>query len=147
MTAGAMEHLQAYHWPGNVRELENLIERACVLAPQAPIRAELIRGWLGDPPAAGVRLSEKMTLEEMEKRAICQTLNRFNGHRQRSARALGIGVRTLGMKVKRWDLDAMRRALSANVAVAVAQKPRDSSLESDGKQWRERSRPLSVSAG
>ena len=31
-----------------------------------------------------------------------RTLERFKGHRQRTATALGIGVRTLGLKLKKW---------------------------------------------
>ncbi len=42
------------------------------------------------------------TLAEIEREIIVQTLRRFNGHRQRTARALGIGVRTLGLKLKKW---------------------------------------------
>ncbi|HRJ50281.1 MAG TPA: helix-turn-helix domain-containing protein, partial [Phycisphaerales bacterium] len=42
------------------------------------------------------------TLEEIERDAIVQTLVRHKGHRQRTAVALGIGVRTLGLKLKRW---------------------------------------------
>ena len=42
------------------------------------------------------------TLEEIERDTIVKTLGRFNGHRQRTARALGIGVRTLGLKLKKW---------------------------------------------
>jgi len=41
-------------------------------------------------------------LEEMEREAIVQALRRFNGHRQKTAVALGIGVRTLGLKLKKW---------------------------------------------
>lgn len=41
-------------------------------------------------------------LEDIEREAIVRTLNRFNGHRQRTAQALGIGVRTLGLKLKKW---------------------------------------------
>ena len=41
-------------------------------------------------------------LEDIEREAILATLERNRGHRQKSARALGIGVRTLGMKLKRW---------------------------------------------
>ena len=33
---------------------------------------------------------------------IVETLTRFEGHRQKTARALGIGVRTLGLKIKKW---------------------------------------------
>ena len=41
-------------------------------------------------------------LEEIEREAIVRTLTRFNGHRQKTAEALGIGVRTLGLKLKKW---------------------------------------------
>ena len=43
-----------------------------------------------------------MTLEEIERAAILRTLERFDGHRLKTARALGIGVRTLGLKIKKW---------------------------------------------
>lgn len=41
-------------------------------------------------------------LEDMERDAIVTALKRFNGHRQKTAKALGIGVRTLGLKLKKW---------------------------------------------
>jgi DNA-binding NtrC family response regulator len=41
-------------------------------------------------------------LEDIERDAIVRTLGRYNGHRQRAAKALGIGVRTLGLKLKKW---------------------------------------------
>lgn len=44
----------------------------------------------------------ELTLEDIEREAILATLELNRGHRQKSARALGIGVRTLGMKLKRW---------------------------------------------
>jgi DNA-binding NtrC family response regulator len=45
---------------------------------------------------------EGRQLEDIERDAIVRTLNKFNGHRQRTAQALGIGVRTLGLKLKKW---------------------------------------------
>lgn len=42
------------------------------------------------------------TLEEIERDIIVRTLGRFGGHRQKTARSLGIGVRTLGLKLKKW---------------------------------------------
>ncbi len=42
------------------------------------------------------------TLEEIERETIVGTLIRFKGHRQKTASALGIGVRTLGLKLKKW---------------------------------------------
>lgn len=41
-------------------------------------------------------------LEDIERDCIVRTLTKFNGHRQRTALALGIGVRTLGLKLKKW---------------------------------------------
>jgi DNA-binding NtrC family response regulator len=41
-------------------------------------------------------------LADIEKQVILSTLERFKGHRIKTAGALGIGVRTLGMKLKRW---------------------------------------------
>ena len=42
------------------------------------------------------------TLEEVEREMIVRTLGRYNGHRQQTARELGIGVRTLGLKLRKW---------------------------------------------
>ena len=44
-------------------------------------------------------------LADVEKHVILTTLERFKGHRMKTAHALGIGVRTLGMKLKRWKED------------------------------------------
>ncbi len=46
-------------------------------------------------------------LEDIEREAIVRTLQRFEGHRQRTAAALGIGVRTLGLKLKKWKEQAL----------------------------------------
>ena len=46
-----------------------------------------------------------LTLADIERETIVATLKRNRGHRQRSAKALGIGVRTLGLKLKKWKED------------------------------------------
>ena len=52
------------------------------------------------------------TLEEIERETIIQTLGRFSGHRQKTAKALGIGVRTLGLKLKKWkELELVSQSL------------------------------------
>ncbi|MGD0138950.1 MAG: sigma-54 dependent transcriptional regulator [Tepidisphaeraceae bacterium] len=100
----AMSLLQHYDWPGNVRELQNIIERAVVLESEPGlIRAQTIEPWLKHQHAAPV--AEGLAgrpLAEIEKQVILSTLQQFKGHRVRTAGALGIGVRTLGMKLKRW---------------------------------------------
>jgi two-component system response regulator HydG len=100
----AISLLQHYDWPGNVRELQNIIERAVVLESEPGlIRALTIEPWLkqrhASPIAEGLA---GRPLADIEKQVILSTLQQFKGHRVRTASALGIGVRTLGMKLKRW---------------------------------------------
>jgi DNA-binding NtrC family response regulator len=106
----AAKLLSEYHWPGNVRELQNLVERAVILeADPAVIRADTIAPWLRTPETVerattGEAFSGR-PLAEVEKQVILSTLEKFRGHRVKTATALGIGVRTLGMKIKKWRED------------------------------------------
>ena len=101
----AVRVMQRYDWPGNVRELQNIIERACVLEREAGvIRAATIEPWLRGvmSPAAAAGDLAGQPLAMIEKQVIKSTLEKFKGHRIKTATALGIGVRTLGMKLKKW---------------------------------------------
>jgi DNA-binding NtrC family response regulator len=103
----ALEVLMRYAWPGNVRELENLCRRAATLCSADTIEGDLIEPWLRrDAGRAGDvtlgTLRDGRMLADMERRLIEKTLIRFNGHRLKTAKALGMGVRTLGMKLKQW---------------------------------------------
>jgi DNA-binding NtrC family response regulator len=63
------------------------------------------------PEASRVSVDGRL-LEDIERDAIVTTLQRFNGHRQKTAQALGIGVRTLGLKLKKWkELQLVDEAL------------------------------------
>ena len=114
MEPDAIELLSSYEWPGNVRELQNVCERASVLVRDGVMHAEAIRPWLNsaarrDGDGAGVPalpLRRGHILEDMERELIRRTLSEHGGHRVRTAKALGIGVRTLGMKLKRWQQEA-----------------------------------------
>src|SRR5690349_12149216 len=102
----AMRMLQRYPWPGNVRELQNIIERAAVLEMEpGVIRAVTLEPWLrkgNDPSLGAVESLAGKPLADIEKQVILTTLQQFRGHRLKTASALGIGVRTLGMKIKKW---------------------------------------------
>jgi DNA-binding NtrC family response regulator len=105
----ALAVMENYHWPGNVRELQNICERAVVLCQDEQIEASLIEPWLATETRleGGNRpLRPGHMVEDMERALIEQTLVRFNGHREKTAKALGIGVRTLGMKLKKWREEA-----------------------------------------
>ncbi len=104
----ALRLLEEYSWPGNVRELENLCERVCVLEPGREVAAAAIAPLLNGPiksataPAQGLQYRDGRILDDAERDLILRTLERFGGHRERTARALGIGLRTLGLKLKKW---------------------------------------------
>jgi DNA-binding NtrC family response regulator len=102
---GAMELLRKYNWPGNVRELENICQRAVATVPSSVIRACDIEHWVqNDVTQAEVfhGLRSGRMLEDVERQLIEQTLKRFGGHRAKTAKELGMGLRTLGLKLKQW---------------------------------------------
>ncbi|MCK6455012.1 MAG: sigma-54 dependent transcriptional regulator [Phycisphaerae bacterium] len=126
-TPRAMQVLQSYHWPGNVRELENVCERAIVLCPGGMIEATVIENWLTNDlaqpdPNAFRRVRHGHMMEDMERELIERTLLQFNGHREKTARALGIGVRTLGMKLKQWREEANAAAARAAMDCSPARR-------------------------
>ncbi len=111
----ARDLLVNHHWPGNVRELQNIITRACVLNQGQTIRADELRFGLSPggcdrrnqiasndsiPTDRAISPPLGITLEEMERRMIVATLDQFDGHRGKTADALGIGVRTLSGKLR-----------------------------------------------
>jgi len=105
LEADARQLFASYHWPGNVRELENIITRACVLNDGQPISAAELRPWLEQPEqveatTAAEPLPVGTSLEDMERQMIVATLEHFDGHRAKTAEALGIGVRTLSGKLR-----------------------------------------------
>lgn len=107
LEAGARDLLVSHHWPGNVRELENVITRASVLATGRPVAADDLKGWLlagpdGEMDGAGAGVPVGLSLQEMERKLIEATLEHYGGHREKTARALGIGVRTLTGKLRQY---------------------------------------------
>jgi DNA-binding NtrC family response regulator len=105
--ASARQLLAAYHWPGNVRELENIVTRASVFAGGKAITADELRPWLiggGEADDAPLNASSNVSIDEMERKLIESTLDHYGGHRQKTATALGIGVRTLSGKLRAYGL-------------------------------------------
>ena len=106
LDSDARQLFAQYHWPGNVRELENIITRACVLNDGSSICAAELRPWFEQPDDIGCNLTEQpslpvgTSLEDMERQMIVATLEHFDGHRAKTAAALGIGVRTLSGKLR-----------------------------------------------
>ena len=98
-----LDMMMQYEWPGNVRELENVIERAVVMSEGETIFPENIS--LSSPvQKMSLSFPEEITLEEMEKRLILHTLQRTGGNRTEAAKILGISVRTVRNKLKKYGM-------------------------------------------
>ena len=102
-----MRKLVNYNWPGNVRELRNVIFRMCLegegstlvfedLPESLRASTDIVR--MGPPNLAG------MTMADVEKLHIMNSLRMFGGNRERTAKALGIGARTLYRKLRDYGL-------------------------------------------
>lgn len=108
----AMDAFLAYSWPGNVREVRNTIDRVVILARHHTIElkdlpSEMLRSaglieaethFIKHLPAQG------MMLRHVEKELIKKSLIQFQGHRSRTAQALGISRKSLYERMHRFKL-------------------------------------------
>jgi len=108
-TRAAERALMNYPWPGNVRELQNAVEHAVILAeselvdePQLPIQAHE-RAGLCQPMIPGV------TLAELERYAITETLKAVSGSPAKAAKLLGVSRRTIQYRMREYGLVAGAR--------------------------------------
>jgi DNA-binding NtrC family response regulator len=106
LAGDARERLLREKWPGNVRELRNVLERALILAEGPEVRAEHL--WIDAAPestdAPPSSASEGGSLSDLERRAIEKALVASSGNRKAAAQQLGIGLRTLYEKLKRYGI-------------------------------------------
>ncbi len=106
MSEQAMQRLLQYPFPGNIRELQNVVEHALVLCRADVIPLECLPGELqqanGELAATPSSL-DPLTLAEVD--AIRQTLHQHQGHRSRTAAALGINTSTLWRKMKKYAIE------------------------------------------
>jgi len=113
----AHDLLLNYYWPGNVRELENIITRASVLNVGTPFTADQLQRWLiaepkSEMPGRADNVPVGLSLHEMERKLIESTLEHYEGHRARTAKALGIGVRTLSGKLRQYGYAPREKSYS-----------------------------------
>ncbi len=97
----ALRRLMAYDWPGNVRELENAIECALALSSDSVLTADDLASVPHRTSAPNTPDSNELVpLEELERRAIMNTLRETGGNKLAAARLLGIGKTTLHRKLR-----------------------------------------------
>lgn len=105
VTPEVMKALTSYSWPGNVRELRNLIENMVIFSKDDVISRDLLPPHIFTRPNKHqrVQVPHGMTMDELEKEAIYQTLEAVSGNKTRAAEVLNIGLRTLQRKLKDYE--------------------------------------------
>jgi len=109
ITEAAMTAFMNYDWPGNIRQLRNCIRTMVVMCdtdmldvadipPEIAQQRQLAAGARQPGDLAG------MPLNELEKQAIIDTLAKTGNNREKAAKILGIGERTLYRKIKEYNL-------------------------------------------
>jgi Response regulator containing CheY-like receiver, AAA-type ATPase, and DNA-binding domains len=102
--------LSQYHWPGNIRELESVIERAVLFCPGNELMPECLpdelqhhhngNGCFVIPPM--------VSMEDIEREAILQTLERTSGNIRRTAQILRCPRPTFYRKLKKFGIKVQR---------------------------------------
>jgi two-component system response regulator HydG len=115
-TPNAMAALKNYHWPGNIRELQNVVERAVALTTGNMVHLEDLPDEIRrhQPEDDKIVLPVGVTMEEIERLAILQTLKKTRGDKELAARLLGIGLATLYRRLKEMEVKEPTPAESGN---------------------------------
>ena len=108
LSSEARAALVAADWPGNVRELANVLERAAILCDGGNVGIgdlwiDVIAPSAAAPARPVTAPGEPATLEDHERVAIERALALHGGNRRKAAEHLGIGLRTLYDKLKKYD--------------------------------------------
>jgi DNA-binding NtrC family response regulator len=98
--------LMRYDWPGNVRELESVIEHAVLFATEDKLTPESLPEHLHTTPQGEFRcvIPPYFTMEQIEREAIAQTLERTGGNIKRTAEILKYHRPRLYRKMKTFGL-------------------------------------------
>ncbi|CAG9622171.1 sigma-54 interaction domain-containing protein [Sutcliffiella rhizosphaerae] len=97
--------LSRYRWPGNIRELENAIQAAVHLSSEEKLTMQALPDYLTD--SYSIPLGEKTlkeTLEDAEKQAIVQTIEKCHNDKLVAAKQLGISKSSLYEKLKKFSI-------------------------------------------
>lgn len=107
----AVDSLLRYAWPGNVRELENAVERAVILCNGDLITRRELPAAITEAASpeeassAAVGALAGLPLDELERRAIGETLRCTGDNKSEAARQLGITRATLHNKLRKYGLE------------------------------------------
>jgi transcriptional regulator with PAS, ATPase and Fis domain len=104
----AARALLRYRWPGNVRELEHVMERAVIVTEGTQVGVDDLSPEVREaerfPAQSSFVIPPHRTLQEIEKLAILETLERTHGNKRKAASILGVYRPTLYNKLKKYKI-------------------------------------------
>ncbi|MEN3112736.1 sigma-54-dependent transcriptional regulator [Uliginosibacterium paludis] len=122
----ALERLRSHRWPGNVRELRNAVQRAFVMEPGDTIGPEFLpltsgsaerngagrASLVGEPPETGpapamITIPVGTSMVEAERQLIFATLRYYDNHKERTAAALGMSLKTLYNRLRDYAAEGL----------------------------------------
>src|SRR5215210_2018035 len=108
VSQAAYAMLARYDWPGNVRELESVVEHAVLFSQDEQVMPEDLPEQLHAAESTHYRcvIPPYLTMEEIEREAIAQTLERTGGNVKKTAQILDYHRPTLYRKLKKFGLMA-----------------------------------------
>ncbi|MDX8382969.1 MAG: sigma-54 dependent transcriptional regulator, partial [Ghiorsea sp.] len=115
LSPSGIKALQQHTWEGNVRELENCMHRSFLMCTNSVIGAEhLGLGGIATPAQSAPQdasteldIQAGMSIRNMERVLIEQTIDHVHGNRTEAAKLLGISIRTLRNKLKEYQGGAL----------------------------------------
>jgi PAS domain S-box-containing protein len=99
-----MEILMGHNFPGNVRELENIIEHAFVMCRDNVLQIRHLPAELQHFPHPTSLPPTPTPLDEVERQAIVDALNRHGGNKLETAKSLNLHRTSLWRKLKKYGL-------------------------------------------
>ena len=104
-TSEAMDYLSRLPYPGNIRELKNLVERTLLVSGKEILTADDFKSQYQHPIEQKMTTNlQGMTLEEIEKQTILQTLEKYNNNMSQVAIALGISRAALYRRLEKYNI-------------------------------------------
>jgi transcriptional regulator of acetoin/glycerol metabolism len=112
ISSDTVARLTQYDWPGNVRELESVIERAVLFCQDDELTVADLPEQLQDFQITPHRVfvPPSLSLEEIERDVIVQTLERTSGNVKKSAEILGVHRPTFYRMLKKFGIKVRRKS-------------------------------------
>lgn len=105
LTSKALRALEAYDWPGNISEMELMLARLAVTAPEDRIDiADIPPEALTEGERPPVLPEDAAELRDMERQQVLNALERHGWVQSRAARELGLTLRQIGYRIRKYGL-------------------------------------------